>query len=421
MAAFAKIYTERATGDFEEALRIVADAFPLENQALELKRSALCDVGDAVDQVELRNLLHLLSKPAFASASSHLAVVLKTLAKRNPRKLAQCLEAGSDGLSSGFVTLLIGVLADSFSQSDFEWASEAMPNIFNRLLVERPAVAYQTSFWNWNLSVFEKVDIFQLLLRQPGVDNAALFLRLFASADQELLSRLVSHLTAEQLTQVLQWVQSHERAATRVEWTSYLAKHQKEFVVWLNDVNNPNLQTVILAANVLNTPPPLHTVLTDAAIERLALGVSSLPNDRHEVAAFLFVTTAWVSNPVLTEIFVDSFISLHRAIASNRLSSRAWHLITPMLTPLPDAQWDSCEKLRRTALYFIARNQWDCGILSRYLVSDIELFYDFTRTAKSYGEGREFMAYVYDASHRGDFALQKKQTKELRKLLGKSS
>jgi hypothetical protein len=86
---------------------------------------------------------------------------------------------------------------------------------------------------------------------------------------------------------------------------------------------------------------------------------------------------------------------------------------------LPDAEWDSCEKLRRAALHIIFKNGWNFRILARHFDDDIDLFYDFTRTAKSSGEARDFMARVYDAAQQGELSLGKKQMKELRKLFGK--
>jgi len=420
MAALAKVFTSSAAGNLAEALRAIVEIFPLQDQALELKRTTLRVAASAVDRLEVTDALRLLSQRAFASVPFDLAGVLRSFARQNPRNLAHAFTSLANATSPEFHLLFMDALASSLSQNDFEWMSEATPDLFNALLLERPAIAYQANFWNWNLSIFEKVDIFRLLLQHPGVDKPSLFGGLFVSADPELLSRLVGDLSTEQLPQVLQWIQSHEPAATSLEWTAFLRSHQQEFAAWLNTFPHPNLQTVILAANVLDAPPSLNTALTQASIERLVLAVPKLPYERQEVAAFLFVTTAWAPQPMLATIFVDSFVSLHKAIAQSRLSNRAWHLIASILMPLPDAQWDSCEKLRRTALHFIAKNGWDLRILARYIADDIELFYDFTRTAKSYSEGHDFMARVYDAAQQGELPLGKKQTKELRKLLGKS-
>jgi hypothetical protein len=421
MSVLAKIYTSFVTGAYIDALRAVARSFPLGHQALELKSTTLRRITSVAhaDPLEIVNSLPLLAEQAFESVSFDLADVLKACAQQNPRRLVLAF-ASLREVRSEFTTLLVDALAISVSQIDFEWMSEVAPDLFSTLLLEKPAIAYQASFWDWNLSVFEKVDTFRLLLRHPGVDKQLLFNGLFASADSELLSRLVNDLSAEQLPQVLMWIQSHEQAATSLEWTSFLKSHQEQFVAWLNALDHPNLQTVVLAANVIDASPPPNKVLTATAIERLAQAVSKLPRERHEVAAFLFVTTAWVPQAVLASIFVDSFVSLHKAIAQGRLSNRAWQLIASVLVPLPDHQWDSCEKLRRAALHFIAHNQWDFRILARCLADDIDLFYDFTRTAKSFGEGREFMARVYNQSERGELSLEKKQIKELRKLLGKS-
>jgi GTPase-associated protein 1, N-terminal domain type 1 len=422
MAALAKVYTYSSSGNPAEALRFIVDAFPFQEQALDLKRRTLEVAANAVARLDVEETLRLLSRRAFALVSFDLANVLKSFAQLNPRTVALAFKSLAQTISAEFTSLLMDALASNFSDSDFEWMSDAIPDLFDELLLERPAIAYQPSFWNWTFSIFEKVDIFRLLLQQPGINKTSLFGGIFASGDPELLSRLVSDFSAEQLPQVLRWIQNHERAITSLEWTTYLKNHQQEFIAWLNALDHPDLQTVILAANVLDTYPPLNTILTESSINRLALAVPKLPRERHEVAAFLFVTTAWVPNPSLAAIFVDSFVSLHSALAQSKLSNRASYLISPILMPLPDADWDAwdnCEKLRRAALHFLIQNGWDFHILAHCLADNIELFYDFTRTAKAYNEGRDFMERVYNAAEKGELDFDKKRMKELRKLLKK--
>jgi len=420
MASLAKVYGLAVSGDIAGSLSVLAEVFPLQEQGVQVKRTIIHDATNAVEKLDLASVLKSVSQQSYASVSSSVADLLRHFARLSSRKLAEVFAVLGQTHSDEFESLMVDALADSLSQQDFEWLSDAIPELFDSLLTRRPAIAYGETFWNWNFSVFEKVDIFRMLLRNQSVDKQALFDRLFSYADPQLLSRIVSDLSTEQVPQVLQWIQSHEHAATSLEWTSFLSSHRPEFIDWLNHLDHSNLQTVILAANVLDVSPPIHTVLSEASIERLALGARGIPADRHEVAAFLFVTTAWVPKATLASVFIQSFVSLHRGIAQNRLSNRAWQLIAPTLMPLPEAQWDSCEKLRRTALHFIFRNAWDANILWRYLAEDLELFYDFTRTAKSYGQGRELMEGLYEASQRGSLSLGKKQTKELRKLLGKS-
>jgi hypothetical protein len=420
MAALAQVYETSIHGDVENALRAIAQFFPRQTEAIELKRRTLGTVARSISDMEVAGVLPLLSQTAFELLPSELTNVLKSFGRNNPRSLAESFTALRGPTSSTFTPIVMDALATSLSQNDFEWISEALPELFNSLLLERPAIAYQPQFWNWNFTVFEKVDIFRLLLEHLGIDKKLLFDALFSSADPELLSRLVGDLSSEQLPQVLQWIQHNEQAVTSLEWTSFFRNHAQAFVNWLNTLVRPDLQIVILAANVLDAPPPLHDILTEESIERLALAVPKLPPERHEVAAFLFVTTAWVHRPTIATIFIQSSVSLHKAIAQNRLSNRAWQLLKPILAPLPNAEWDSCEKLRRATLHFMAKNGWDYRILARHFEDDIDLFYDFTRTAKSFDEGRKFMARIYDAAQKSELSLGKKQVKELRKLLGKS-
>jgi hypothetical protein len=187
----------------------------------------------------------------------------------------------------------------------------------------------------------------------------------------------------------------------------------------LNEQEQPTLQTVIIAANVLDVVPPLRNVLSANSVVRLTKAVRELPWDRHEVAAFIFVTAAWVRLDEIAPIFFESFAALHKAIAQSRLSNRAWELISPILMPLPHEQWDSCEKLRRAALHFWSINRWNFRPLWQVIKNDLDLFYDFTRTARSYDEGKRFLSSIYDASGRGEISLERKQSKEWRKLFAK--
>jgi hypothetical protein len=85
--------------------------------------------------------------------------------------------------------------------------------------------------------------------------------------------------------------------------------------------------------------------------------------------------------------------------------------------PLPHEQWDACEKLRRTILYFAHKNAWPAGELWRIISEDSNLFHDCLRTAKGFEEGRSFFAGIRDARVRGEYQLTKQQFKEIKKLL----
>jgi hypothetical protein len=100
-------------------------------------------------------------------------------------------------------TRVIDILASELTQADFEWMSDATPELFNEVLLQQPTIAYQKTFWNWNLSLFEKVDLFRSFVKLPGFDKSLLFEGVFASGDAELLSRLVGELSDNELPLVL--------------------------------------------------------------------------------------------------------------------------------------------------------------------------------------------------------------------------
>lgn len=60
MAALAKVYTRSVAGDLMEKLRAVVETFPLQDQALELKRTTLRAAANAVDRLEIAVCLRLL-------------------------------------------------------------------------------------------------------------------------------------------------------------------------------------------------------------------------------------------------------------------------------------------------------------------------------------------------------------------------
>jgi GTPase-associated protein 1, N-terminal domain type 1 len=420
MSMLAEVFALISNEDYSAAIERVSTISSDGQDALDLKRTVLVSAVNAGSKFDVSPTLVALSASAFDGVAFEVKGLLRKLVRQDVKIFVEACDAVRKAANSSFVSTLIDILASELTQTDFEWMSEAAPDLFNEVLLQHPAIAYQKTFWNWNLSLFEKVDLFRSFVKRPGFEKSLLFAGVFASGDAELLSRLVGELSDNELPLVLEWIQSNQPAATSLEWTAFLRKHQRGFVAWLNEQEQPTLQTVILAANVLDVAPPLHTVLSANSVVRLAKVVRELPRDRQEVAAFIFVTAAWVRQDEIAPIFFESFAALHKAIAQSRLSNRAWELISPILMPLPNEQWDSCEKLRRAALHFWSINGWNFRPLWQVIKDDLDLFYDFTRTARSYDEGKHFLSLVYDASERGEISLEKKQSKELRKLFARS-
>ena len=420
MAALGEIFKFISSHDYSSAIQILTLTPLLQQGMFSLKQAVLVGARESDQRFELSPTLLALSSNTFSGMSSEVNGVMKRLFHQDPRKFLQLSETLREEASLNSVSALIDTIVVESSQTDFEWMSEAVPQLFNEVLLQRPAIFYESGFWNWNFSLFEKVDLFRNSIHRPEVDRHLLFNSVFKSGDAELLSRLVGELSESELPLVLEWIQSNGPAAISLEWIAFLRDHQPGFISWLNQQANPTVQTLILAANVLQEPPPLHSVLSPDSILRLAKTVYNPPSDRHEVAAFLFVTTAWVRSDVIASTFVASFAILHKAIAQSRLSNRAWELISSSLLPLPHQDWDGCEKLRRATLHFLSVNGWSFRTLWGVVNTDLDLFYDFVRTARAYEEGKNFFTLVYDAAQRGDISLEKKQAKELRKLLEKN-
>lgn len=420
MSTLGEIFRLVSIHDYFSAIQTLTLTPVLQQGMFPLKQTVLAGARDCDKRFDLLPMLLALSSNTFAGMSSEVQGVLKKLFHQEPKEFLRLSGSLREEASLNFATPLIDTIAVESSQTDFEWMSEAVPQLFSEVLLQRPAILYQSGFWNWNFSLFEKVDLFRSFIRRPDVDRNLLFNSVFKSGDAELLSRLVGELSENELPLVLEWIQSNGSAAISLEWIAFLRDHQLGFISWLNQQVSPTVQTVILAANVLQEPPALHTVLLPDSILRLAKAIHNPPPDRHEVAAFLFVTTGWARRNEVASTFVASFAILHKAIAQSRLSNRAWELISSTLPPLPHQEWDGCEKLRRAALHFLSVNGWSFRTLWDVVGNDLDFFYDFVRTARSYDEGKNFFRLVYDAEQRGDISLEKKQAKELRKLLEKS-
>ena len=308
-------------------------------------------------------------------------------------------------------------MADFSTVEDIEWLNDSAPELFTELVRVRPDIAYRETFWTSDFSLIDKIDLFRRLFENDRVGKGQLLETVFSSKNGELLARIAGDLSAKELPLVLDWLDESRDAGSRPEWIAFARGHISEVVKWINSREKAGRSTVILAANVLDSPPPLHTVLSSDVIMMLAEAVQPIAAERHEVAAFVYVTTAWLKEPKAGDFCFTAFAELHRAIAESRLGDRAWHILSKVLLPLPIDEWDSCEKLRRATLHFACTNQWSFDALWRIARSNESLYYDFIRTARAFEEGRTFFRFVYEASARGTIVLDKKRSKEIKKVL----
>jgi hypothetical protein len=185
-----------------------------------------------------------------------------------------------------------------------------------------------------------------------------LFDAILDSQDVGLSSEVVGQLSEKDLTVTLEWlVEGDWTVALRPQWISYLRRYQNKVLAWGNN-HEPSKPLLVILANVIDFRSDVIPDFSKKTTLGLASVAGPLIRERHEVAAFVYVTTTYVNEPVAASHCVTAFAILHAAIAESRLSNRAWQILEQNLMPLPSEQWDACEKLQRSIIHFIFLDRW---------------------------------------------------------------
>jgi|GEM_PF-3461794 len=295
--------------------------------------------------------------------------------------------------------------------------SDSHPDLYQAVIHERMDLCYLPSLWSSSISLLDKIDLFDSVRNREGVNKRRLFDAILDSQDIDLSSEVVGQLSDKDLTVTLEWlVEGDWTIALRPQWISYLRRHQNKVLAWGNN-HEPSKPLLVILANVIDFRSDAIPDFSKKTTLGLASIAGPLIKERHEVAAFVYVTTTYVNEPIAASHCVAAFEILHAAIAESRLSNRAWQILEQNLLPLPFEQWDACEKLRRAILHFISLRRWPIESLWNLISGNTDLFHDFIRTSKSYDLGRSFFSSVRDKGVQGEFSLTKQQYKEIKKLL----
>jgi hypothetical protein len=176
---------------------------------------------------------------------------------------------------------------------------------------------------------------------------------------------------------------------------AYLKRYQSEILAWAND-HEPSGPLVLILANVVDFGTGQAPILSAETSLGLARVADSLVKERHEVAAFVYVTTTYVNDPLAASYCFSAFAILHSAMAASRLSNRAWQILEHQFMPLPSDEWDACEKLRRSVIHFTSLRSCPIENLWAVISTNTNLFHDFIRTAKaSTSSGEDLMVAVW--------------------------
>lgn len=312
---------------------------------------------------------------------------------------------------------VVTALAKALSVEQLVGLADSHADLYTALVLEEVKFFYSAEFWRSQLPLLSRIEMVELAFTNLLVERTRLVSAILESEDADLCSELIKHLSQSDLMMLLNWLEKHDWSiALRPPWLSFLRRFESDVALWV-DNHSVSTQEVLILANVVSLCPQSNLNLSEPTVLSLAACGQSLISERHEVAAFIYTTTSIVRNLKAASYCFSAFRVLHNAIAESRLSNRAWQLLECHLLPLPDEQWDACEKLRRAILYFTFHNSWPIDELWEMISENINLFYDFLKTAKGFSEGRRFFWEVQAAGVRGEFRLTKQQFKEIKKLL----
>jgi len=417
MSLAAQIYLSLEVGDISEALRALS-RYQEDEEGIESLRFLV--LQEASKKMKPRDLLATLLNAAiqksFKWPTSVFEDPLKKSLAQDGSKTLSLLAGSLPNIGMKLRRSLVNMLCGSLKAKEFEYLLETHPKFFHDLFIWSADLAYEPAIWISDIPLLEKGDLLEGLFARPEIDRSRLFEVILDSENSDLTSQLTRSLSESDLPAVLHWIERTDAATVvRPQWISFLKQYQSTVVQWVNG-REATEKTALLLANILDFPLS-EGILSDSAILDIARKGSRLKKSRHEVAAFIYVTTAIVDQVEAASYCVDSFTLLHREIAESQLSNRAWQIIEPSLVPLPHEQWDACEKLRRAILHFVRLHNWPPQSLWQALASNSDLFHDFLRTSKNYEVGRSFFALIRDAGIQGECAVSKQQFKEIKKLL----
>ena len=104
--------------------------------------------------------------------------------------------------------------------------------------------------WNSSLSLLDKIELFDLLRQRSDVNRQRLFEAILQSQDVDLSSELVRHLTRQDLSSTLDWLEKRDwTVVLRAQWLSYLRQYQRDIIAWAND-HKPSNTTVVVNDNL---------------------------------------------------------------------------------------------------------------------------------------------------------------------------
>jgi hypothetical protein len=194
--------------------------------------------------------------------------------------------------------IIVTSLAE-FADVDFVvFLSDAHPDLYQAVIHERMDLCYLPSLWSSSISLLDKIDLFDSVRNRDGVNKRQLFDAILDSQDVDLSSEVVGQLSEKDLTVTLEWlVEGDWTVALRPQWISYLRRYQNKVLAWGNN-RVPSKPLLVILANVIDFRSNVIPDFSKKATLGLARVAGPLIRERHEVAAFVYVTTTYVNEPV---------------------------------------------------------------------------------------------------------------------------
>jgi hypothetical protein len=222
---------------------------------------------------------------------------------------------------------IVSTLAKHADVDFIVYLSDLNVDLYREVIEQKVELSYLPELWNSSLSLLDKIELFELLRKRTDVDWQRLFEAILRSQDVDLSSELVGHLTRQDLSSTLDWLEERDwTVVLRTQWPSYLRQYQREIIAWAND-HKPAKQVLLILANIVDLNSKPIGFLNQKTILELASVSGPLIRERNEVAAFVYVSATLVSQPVAANFCFSAFDVLHSAIAESRLSNRAWQIL----------------------------------------------------------------------------------------------
>jgi hypothetical protein len=415
------VYEAISSEDVTKTVNLTQRFYPDENEASSLKSfiEERWNPHSTFSEELLAAFLELPTGHAFDATKTRIRERALCLAHSDRGKaislLTTCLRLPMSAIRRDYISSLV----DELHQNDFVKLAEVDVQLLFNLTIAEPKVARKAELWSSGLGSEEKLELFRKLRALKGWDINTTLEALLKTRSRETLTFLTQELGVENVGALLDWYSNNSDIAffLRPEWLQFFRNHQTAVINWCQQQTTIRSHVSVLLAQAVD--PKLHSqALSLKALGIIYEGSKEHFFQRHEVAAFLYVTSSEYSDLLAASIAVNAFPVLYNSLAESNLTYRAWQLLDPLLQFYEgDDWWDQCEKLRRSLASLFVLRDWPLQPFVNLMAKNDSLFREFVKSAKRFNTGRALFSRVLTEYDAGKFELSPKHAKEVRKLL----